>query len=101
VTTVVADLFLALPSPHRNGAPILVDGLLLECFLRRLAAQEVSMADFHETSAPKSTAQIDTVGWLFAAFVVGIIAVAAIVAYNRSDTMVAKTTISQVAGPHG
>jgi hypothetical protein len=59
------------------------------------------MADFHETSAPKSTAQIDTVGWLFAAFVVGIIAVAAIVAYNRSDTMVAKTTISQVAGPHG
>jgi hypothetical protein len=100
-TTVVADLFLALPGPHLNGAPIRADRLLLECFLRWLAALEVSMADFHETSAPKSTAQIDTVGWLFAAFVVSIIAVAAIVAYNRSDTMVAKTTISQVAGPHG
>jgi hypothetical protein len=59
------------------------------------------MADFHETSALKHTAQIDTVGWLFAAFVVGITAVAAILAYNGSNTMVAKTVISQVAGPHG
>ena len=59
------------------------------------------MADFHETSSPKPTAQIDTVGWLFVAFVVGITAVAAMVAYNGSDTMVAKTTISQIAGPHG
>jgi hypothetical protein len=59
------------------------------------------MADVHETSAPKRTAQIDTVGWLFVAFVVGITAIAAaIFAYNGSDTMVAKTTISQVAGPH-
>jgi hypothetical protein len=70
-------------------------------FLRWLAALEVSMADFHETSAPKSTAQIDTVGRLFVAFVVGVTTVAAILAYNGSDTMVAKTTISQVAGPHG
>jgi hypothetical protein len=59
------------------------------------------MADFHETSAPKRTAQIDTVGWLFVAFVVGITAIAAMVAYKGSDTMVAKTTIAQVAGPHG
>ena len=59
------------------------------------------MADFHETSAPQNTAQIDTVGWLFVAFVVGITAIAAIVVYNGSDTMLAKTTISQVAGPHG
>ena len=70
-------------------------------FLRWLAALEVSMADFHETSAPKNTAQIDTVGWLFVAFVIGITAIAAIVVYNGSDTMVAKTTISQVVGPHG
>jgi hypothetical protein len=47
VTTVVADLFLALPSPHRNGAPIRVDGLLLECFLRRLAAQSISICDIN------------------------------------------------------
>ncbi len=59
------------------------------------------MADFHETSAPKRTAQIDTVGWLFVAFVVGITAIAAMVAYNGKDLMVAKTTISQVASPHG
>ena len=59
------------------------------------------MADFHETIAPKSTAQIDTVGWLFVAFVVGVTTVAAILAYNGSDTTVAKTTISQVVGPHG
>lgn len=58
------------------------------------------MADFHETSAPKSTA-LDTVGWLFVAFVVGVTTVAAILAYNGSDTTVAKTTISQVVGPHG
>ena len=54
------------------------------------------MADFHETRAPKHTAQIDTVGWLFVAFVVGITAVAAMIAYNGSDTMVAPP-VSQVA----
>jgi hypothetical protein len=58
------------------------------------------MADFHGTSAPKHTAQIDTVGWLFVAFVVGITAVAAMLAYNGSDTLIAKTA-SQVASPHG
>jgi hypothetical protein len=59
------------------------------------------MADFHDTSAPKRTAQIDTVGWLFVAFVVGITAFAAMIAYKGGETTVAKTAISQVAGPHG
>ena len=59
------------------------------------------MADFHDTSVPKRTAQIDTVGWLFVAFVVGIIAFAGMIAYKGGETMVAKTAISQVAGPHG
>jgi hypothetical protein len=59
------------------------------------------MADFHETSAPKYTAQIDTVGWLFVAFVIAVTAIAAAVAYRGNGTMIAKTTISQVVGPHG
>jgi hypothetical protein len=50
--------------------------------LRWLAALEVSMADFHEATAPKYTAQIDAVGWLFVAFVVGISALAAMVVYK-------------------
>jgi hypothetical protein len=58
------------------------------------------MADFHETSAPKAHSTIDTAGWLFVAFVVGITALAAMVAYNGSDTLTAKTA-SQVASPHG
>jgi hypothetical protein len=58
------------------------------------------MADFHETSAAKAYSTIDTAGWLFVAFVVGITAVAAMLAYNGSDTLIAQTA-SQVASPHG
>jgi hypothetical protein len=54
--------------------------------LRWLAALEVSMVDFHETSAAYST--IDTAGWLFVAFAVAITAAAAMVAYRASDTHV-------------
>ena len=39
---------------------------------------EVSMTDLHETSNPKYTAQIDTVGWIFFAFAIVITSVAAI-----------------------
>jgi hypothetical protein len=83
-----------------GSAAIRAGGLLLECCLRWLAALEVSMADFHETSAAKAYSTIDTAGWLFVAFVVGITAVAAMLAYNGSDTLIAKTA-SQVASPHG
>ena len=48
-------------------------------------SKEVSMAYFHETSNPKPAPQIDTVGWLFAAFVVVATAIAAITAYALSQ----------------
>ena len=59
------------------------------------------MTDLHKTPDPKPTAQIDSLGWLFLTCAVAITAVAAMIAYNGGDTMVAKTAISQVAGPHG
>jgi hypothetical protein len=64
---------------------------------------EVSMADLRETSNPERKAQIDIdpVGWLFAAFVVVIAAIAAMVAYNGNDMRVANTPVSHVTGPHG
>jgi hypothetical protein len=58
------------------------------------------MTDLHETSDPKRTAQIDTIGWLFAAFVVVVTAIAAPVAYNGNNTMVSNAT-SHVAGRAG
>jgi Na+/melibiose symporter-like transporter len=69
--------------------------------LWRLAAWEVSMANLHETSNQQHKTQIDieTVGWLFAAFVVVITAIAAMVAYEGNNTMVAKITVSHVAAP--
>jgi hypothetical protein len=66
-----------------------------------VVAQEVSMTDLHETNDPERKAQIDTVGWIFVAFVVVVTAIAAMAAYDANDTMVAKTTVSQVAGPPG
>jgi hypothetical protein len=60
--------------------------------------REVSMTDLSETSdPPESKAQIDTVGWIFAAFVVVITAIAAMVAYYGNDTMFANA----VAGRAG
>ena len=41
-----------------------------------------------------STAQIDTVGWIFGAFAVAITVVAAVVAYHASGTMIANTPVS-------
>jgi hypothetical protein len=62
---------------------------------------EVSMTDLHETSDPKYTAQIDTVGWIFAAFAVAITVIGAVVAYQGSGTMIANTPVSHVAGSPG
>jgi hypothetical protein len=39
------------------------------------------MTGLHETSDPKYTAQIDTVGWIFVAVAVAITVIAAVVAY--------------------
>ena len=56
------------------------------------------MSELHETSNPKHKEQIDTVGWVFAAVVVIITAIAAIIAYHGNDsTMVASTPVSHVA----
>lgn len=59
------------------------------------------MTDLHETSDPKYTAQIDTVGWIFVAFVVAITVSAAVVAYHGSGKMIANTPVSHVAGSPG
>ena len=56
------------------------------------------MTDLHETSNPKYTAQIDTVGWIFVAFAVAITVMAGMVAYYGSGTMIANTPVSHVAG---
>ena len=55
------------------------------------------MTDLHETSTQKPIAQIDTIGWLFAAFLV---VVAAMVAYNANNTT-ASNAVSHVAGRAG
>jgi hypothetical protein len=39
------------------------------------------MAYFHQTNSPEGTAQIDTIGWVFAAFVVAITGITAIALY--------------------
>jgi hypothetical protein len=56
------------------------------------------MTDLHETSNPKYTAQIDTVGWIFVAFAVAITVIAAVVAYHGSGAMIANTPVLHVAG---
>jgi hypothetical protein len=59
------------------------------------------MTDLHESSDPKYTAQIDTVGWIFVAFAVAITVTAAAVAYHASGTIIANTPVSHVAGSPG
>ena len=59
------------------------------------------MTDLHETSDPKYTAQIDTVGWIFVAFAVAITVIAVVVAYHGRSTMIANTPVSHVAGSPG
>jgi len=59
------------------------------------------MTDLHESSDPKYRAQIDTVGWIFVAFVVAITVIAVVVAYQGSGTMIANTPVPHVAGSPG
>jgi hypothetical protein len=59
------------------------------------------MVDLQETSSSERKAPIDTIGWLFVAFVVVITAIAAMIAYEGNNTMVANTTAPHVAGPPG
>jgi hypothetical protein len=58
------------------------------------------MVDLHETSKPQPNRSIDTIGWLFVAFVVVITAVAAMIAYNASDITVTNI-MSHIARPTG
>ncbi len=54
---------------------------------------------FDGPSSPGPEAQIDTIGWLFAAFVVGTAAIAAMAVWDGNETTAVNTTVSQVAGP--
>ena len=56
------------------------------------------MTDLHEQSDPKYAAQIDTVGWIFAALAIAITVSAAVLAYHGSGAM---TAVSHVAGSPG
>jgi hypothetical protein len=62
---------------------------------------ELSMTDLHETSDPKYTAHIDTVGWIFVAVAIAITVIAAVVAYHGNGANIANTAVSHVAGSPG
>jgi hypothetical protein len=51
---------------------------LLSCLGVVVAVGEISMAYFHQTNTPERTAQIDTIGWVFVAFVVAITSITGI-----------------------
>jgi hypothetical protein len=59
------------------------------------------MTDLHETGDPKYTAQIDAVGWIFVAFVVVVVAIAAMVAYHGNGTVIANTLVWRAVGSPG
>jgi len=65
------------------------------------AALEVPMANLYETNDPKRKEQIDTAGWVFLVLAITIIVIAAMVAYNGNNAVVANTTVSHVSAPHG
>ena len=67
---------------------LLIEGLAAAC--------EVAMADLHETNNSQRNVQIDAVGWVFLAFASAIIAVAAVIAYQASDTRIANAPVSQI-----
>ena len=46
------------------------------------AVGEISVAYFHETNNSERTAQIDTIGWVFVAFVVAVGTIAALAVYG-------------------
>ena len=53
------------------------------------------MADLHQTRNPDPNAGIDAMGWLFSAVAAAIIAVAAVIAFEASDTRLANVPVSQ------
>ncbi len=56
------------------------------------------MRDLHnETKSSKDTAQIDTVGWIFLISAIGIVGLAAAVAYNGNSTKSANEPVSHIA----
>ncbi|MGN6750355.1 MAG: hypothetical protein ACTHJS_17355 [Xanthobacteraceae bacterium] len=55
------------------------------------------MTDLHEASGPRYTAQIDSVGWIFAAVVVVIAAVAGALAYHGSAATIANNPVAPLA----
>ena len=59
------------------------------------------MTDLHETTDPKHTAQIDTIGWIFVAFAVVITVVAGILVYQGSGVMIANSSVPHAAGSPG
>jgi hypothetical protein len=65
---------------------LLIEELAVAC--------EVSMTDLHQT--PNPNARIDALGWLFSAVAAAILAVAAVIAYEASDTRVSNAPVSHV-----
>ena len=57
------------------------------------------MTDLHETTDPKYTAQIDTIGWIFVA--VAIVITVVVLAYQASGVMIANSPVPHVAGSPG
>ncbi len=56
------------------------------------------MRDLHdETKSSKDIAQIDTVGWIFLISAIGIVGLAAAVAYNGNSTTLANEPVSHIA----
>jgi hypothetical protein len=54
------------------------------------------MTDLHEAGDRRDTSKIDGVGWVFAALVVAITAIAGMVAYYGNGAMVASTPVAHV-----
>jgi hypothetical protein len=54
------------------------------------------MPDLHQTGTSDPKTGIDVVGWVFLAFASAVIAVAAVIAYEASDTTVAKSPVSHI-----
>ena len=50
----------------------------------------------HQTRNPDPNARIDAVGWLFSAVAAAIVAVAALIAYQATDTKIANAPVSQI-----
>jgi hypothetical protein len=61
-------------------------------------AREVSVANLHEMSNSERIAEIDLLGWLFAALVVVVTASAWMIAYNASNVTISTTVLAGSPG---